>query len=119
MTLTGQADAEGIRRCNAELIADPRFRAGMLVLIDADDLDTGTIDDAQIESATGAVAERDWAFPPRAIAIVAAEPSVVEVLRQWRAHLGGSKSHRRLFTTRPEALDWLAEQRDAGVQRAG
>jgi hypothetical protein len=116
ITLSGEADVATIARCERELTSDERYRTGLAILCDCTQLKTwGLVHEAVIEAAARPVSRRDFERPPRALAFVAADEKGASDLRLWRAHLGGSKSRRRIFTSREDALDWLREKRDQPV----
>ena len=110
ITASGVADVKGYLRMYDELVADPRFRAGMLILVEQSGLDLSHCSDDEIEQIADSLAERDWKFPPRAVAIVAATPESAEGARLGIVFLGGSQSRRRLFESREQALTWLGER---------
>jgi hypothetical protein len=109
ITMRGAVDALGLKRLNDALVADPRFRPGMAILVDVTELDTSRLDETQLFVGVGPVVERDAAAPPRAVAIVASDAETFAKAIHYRAHLGGSASRRRVFTDRDEALAWLRE----------
>ena len=111
ITASGIADIEGYLRMYADLVEDPRFRSDMLILVEQSALDLSRCSNEAIEQIAISLAERDWRFPPRAVAIVASTRESSEGARMGIAFLGGSQSHRRLFTSRAEALTWLNEHR--------
>ena len=110
-TFSGVADLAGFRRYSEELASDPRFRAGMMILVEASALDTSQMSIESVQAASEPMIERDWKYPPLAIAIVAPDPRTFEDASQSRAHQGGSGSNRRVFRSREAALSWLEEQR--------
>lgn len=65
----------GFQLSNEELTSDPRFRAGMTILVDATALNTSELRAGQLESAARPLAERDWEYPPLAVAVIAPDPS--------------------------------------------
>jgi hypothetical protein len=71
ITASGVADVEGYVRMYADLVDDPRFRADMLILVEQSALDLSRCSNEEIEQIATSLAERDWRFPPRAVAIVA------------------------------------------------
>jgi hypothetical protein len=111
VTLTGVATPVDFHRYNEALSADPRFRTGMTILVDASALDASQLAEEELRAAASPLAERDWLHPPLAIAVVAPDPETFSALRLGQAHLGGSGARRRTFTTIDEALAWLSEQR--------
>jgi hypothetical protein len=111
ITMRGAVDAAGLRRLNDALIADPRFRPEMAILVDVTGLDTSQLDEEELFAGVGPVVERDASAPPRAVAIVAPDAETFAKAVHYRAHLGGSASRRRVFMDRDEALAWLRESR--------
>jgi hypothetical protein len=74
-------------------------------------LETAELSDDQVEAISGMMVERDWEYPPAAIALIAPDDNGRRILMSYRAHLGGSKSKREVFGNREEALAWLTELR--------
>jgi hypothetical protein len=107
ITTSGIADVEGSRRLTYALASDPRYRAGMLLLVDHSDLEMSRLSDLDLERIAAAITESDWNLPPRAVAIVASNLETHVRAREAVAHLGGSRSNRRVFGSREEALAWL------------
>jgi hypothetical protein len=110
VTTFGIADVDGSRRLYAALASDPLYRAGMLILADHSALEMSRLTDLDLERIAAAITESDWSLPPRAVAIVASNMETHLRAREAVAHLGGSRSNRRVFTSRDEALAWLGEQ---------
>jgi hypothetical protein len=111
ITLSGYADRVGLHRLNAELSADPRFLPGLAVLVDASALDTSHLTDEALADAAGLIVERDWETQPLAIAILAPDADTFATAARYRAHLGGSRSRREVFSNDVEAAAWLREQK--------
>ena len=111
IALSGRADAAGLRRLNAELIDDSRFRAGVAILVDLSELEAADFTPETLQDATESILERDWRAEPLAVAIVAPAPETFEMAGLFRAHLGGSRSKRGVFTNHAEAVAWLRDQR--------
>jgi hypothetical protein len=109
-TVSGLADVAGLRELVRTVAGDERYRAGLLLLYELSALDMSRLSDRELERVTATVMERDWISQPRAVAIVAAGKTV-EIARIAIAHLGGSSSGRRLFTSRDDAVAWLATMR--------
>jgi hypothetical protein len=110
--LTGRADVPGLRRLNEALTHDPRFRAGLAILVDTSDLDVSGLTAEAIEVITEPVVERDWSALPLAEAIVAPNEATSATAALYRAFLGGSRSRRAIFASHEEATAWLREQRE-------
>ena len=112
VTQRGAADLRSLRQFNADLVGHPRYRGGLLILFENSDLDLSGLSDAELEETAIDVIERDWDASPRAVAIVAPDPQTHARERQIVAHLGGSRSRRRIFTSGEAAVAWLRDQRD-------
>ena len=106
----GVPTAAEFAKLNEQLLSDSRFRAGVTILVDCTALDTSGMSDEDVQELTEPMVQRDWHFPPSAVAIIAPGDRIFESARSYRAHLGGSRSHRQVFRSRAEAEAWLAEQ---------
>jgi hypothetical protein len=111
ITASGSADPAGFNLMNQKLVSDPRFRAGMAILVDNSALDQTRLSDRDLQEVAEPIMERDWNFPPRAIAIVAPSPRAFEIAGRAVASMGALGSHRRVFHSRDEALAWLRVQK--------
>jgi hypothetical protein len=107
VTASGVADVASLRELVRTIAGDERYRAGLLLLYELSGLDMSQLSDRELEQVTATVMERDWILQPRAVAIVVAGKTI-EAARIAIAHLGGSSSGRRLFTSRDDAVAWLA-----------
>jgi hypothetical protein len=110
IAVQGVPTAAEFAKLNEELIGDSRFHAGLRMLVDCSALDTSELSAEDVQQLTEPMVMRDWHFPPLAVAIVAPDDRTFESARAYRAHLGGSRSNRQVFRTRPEAEAWLTEQ---------
>jgi hypothetical protein len=110
MALSGVPTDEGFRLLNEWLTADPRFRAGLRILVDCSALDTTGLSSAEVQTLSEPMVMRDWHYPPTAVAIIAPNEETSRAVREYRAHLGGSRSNRHVFDDRSEAVAWLKEQ---------
>jgi hypothetical protein len=112
ITMSGTADIDCFRRVTAELVADPRFRAGMAILVDHSDLDPTPLSNGDVPEASDPLLERDWNFPPKAVAIVVRPtPHALELAERGVAHMSVLNRPRRVFRSRDEAVRWLRELR--------
>jgi hypothetical protein len=110
VTTFGIADVHGSRRLYAALASDPGYRSGMLILADHSALEMSQLSDLDLERIAAVISESDWSLPPRAVAIVAPDLESQTRAREAVAHLGGSRSNRRVFGSRDEAIAWLGKQ---------
>ena len=109
VTTSGDADVPGFKRLMAALVSDERYRSDLAILIDHTALNLSTLSDGDVEAIAEAGLEVEWSYPARAVAMVAS-PKDLERARMVFAHLGGSKSGRRVFGSRDEAVAWLGGQ---------
>lgn len=105
-TLSGTPTVDDFRTLAQEVMADPRFRSNMLHLVDCTGLAVIENEDILLDE-MGPLAERDWTYPPQAVAIVAPQPGMYERAVFARAHLGGSLVNREVFADRATAQLWL------------
>lgn len=110
IAVTGVPTAAEFAKLNEQLLGDPRFRAGLRMLVDCSALETSTLGAEDVQRLTEPMVMRDWHYPPLAVALIAPDDRTFEVARSYRAHLGGSRSNRQVFRSRAEAETWLAEQ---------
>ena len=110
IAVSGVPTAAEFALVNEQLIGDPRFGAGLKMLVDCAGLDTTGLSPEDVQRLTEPMVMRDWHYPPLAVALVAPDDPTFDAARAYRAHLGGSRSNRQVFRTRAEAEAWLAEQ---------
>ena len=113
ITLFGVASPGGFLRFNEARLSDQRFREGLLILLDASDLDTSQMTESMFQAAVEPMLERERLFPLLGLAILAPDEQTFKDAILTRAHLGGSGSRRGVFASREAALTWLGEQRAA------
>jgi hypothetical protein len=111
ITLSGAPTPDTFVKLNKRLTEDPKFRSGMTILADLAALDASELPVGEVQSLAELVVERDWYRMPSAVAIIAPDQQTFDAALLFRAHLGGSKSNRRVFRSRVEAIAWLEEQR--------
>jgi hypothetical protein len=99
---------------NETLVADPRFRAGLTMLVDVAGLEYDGISAEELQALSAPMLMRDWQYPSAAVAIVSPGGPTYDHVQRYRAHVGGSRSNRRVFSSREEAVAWLAEKKDSG-----
>lgn len=109
--LAGLASPAALREFTNQLEADPRFRAGLTLLVDVSGLEAGTLTEATLTALGEHVAARDSQTALLAVAIVADDPEIQKRARVYRATVGGSRSNRQIVSSRAEGLAWLEEQR--------
>ena len=110
MAISGAPTQEGLRLLNERLTEHPRFRAGLRILVDCSAIDTSGLSSQAVQAFSEPMVMRDWTYAPTAVAIIAPDEETSRAVREYRAHLGGSRSNRHLFGNRAEAVAWLKEQ---------
>lgn len=111
VTASGMADVAGFLRVNDKLKSDLRFRSDLAILYDFTELDMSRLSEGATEQVAGPITARDWDTPPGPVALIVSSPEARDWVRLAIAHLGGTKSGRRVFTSHEDALVWLGEQR--------
>src|SRR5687768_11903644 len=108
---SGTADVAGFKSLTAELVSHPGFRAGMAILVDNSALDETQMSERDALEAMQPMLERDWNFPPTAVAVVVSTPHSFERAGLAAEYMGVLKAPRGIFYSREEALDWLRRQK--------
>jgi hypothetical protein len=109
-TLRGVPTEDGFRLLNERVTSDPRFRAGLTILVDCSALNTTGLSREDLQRLSKHMLMRDWDYPPGPVALIAPDEETFNKIQEFRAHLGGSKSNRQLFKNRADAVAWLEEQ---------
>jgi hypothetical protein len=110
ITTSGPATLESFLEMNAALLSDPRFRAGMLILVDHSDLDVTPLLQDEVASIGYNIARRGEHFAGTVAAIVCGTREAFGLLRIAQAHAAPSPLRSEVFYDRDEALRWLRMQ---------
>jgi hypothetical protein len=110
MSVSGVPTPAGFALLNERLVSDPRFSAGLKMLVDVSGIDSSSLSENDVQMLSAPIVVRDWEYPPAAVAIIAPDERTYNDVRLYRAHMGGSKSNRKVFRSRQEALAWIEEQ---------
>lgn len=108
---SGVASRKGFIRLNHELVANPRWRPGMTVLVDHTALDTSLLTGADVDAISDAVIELDDRFGPAAIAVVAADPFMRGLSEVSARYVAPSQPVFGSFSSHDQALQWLEAQK--------
>jgi hypothetical protein len=111
MSVSGFPTLPELERFNEALVSDPRFRAGLTMIVDVAGLESDGISAEELQRLSAPQMMRDWQYPPAAVAIVAAAAPTYDHVQRYSAHTGGSRSNRRVFSSREEAVAWLEERK--------
>jgi hypothetical protein len=110
VTTSGAASAEGLIGFVLELIADPRFRPGMAVLVDHSALDSRPLEPEDIQSLSRAVLQRDRLIGPSRVAIVVPDSLTFGYARMYELYADDAQLCSRVFYSRAEAVSWLVAE---------
>jgi hypothetical protein len=113
MSVSGVPTLAELERFNEALVSDPRFRAGLTMLVETA-IESDGISAEELQALSAPQVMRDWQYPPAAVAIIAPGGPTYDHAQRYRAHTGGSRSNRRVFSTREEAVAWLEELKGDG-----
>jgi hypothetical protein len=109
MSVSGVPTLPELELFNEALVSDPRFRAGLTMLVDTAGLESDGISADELQTLSAPQVMRDWQYPPAAVAIITPTGPTYDHAQRYRAHTGGSRSNRRVFSSRAEAIAWLEE----------
>jgi hypothetical protein len=110
ITASGAADPAAFVLMSDRLMSDPRFRPGLMFLIDVSAVDVTELPQSDVEEIAELGSVNTWHYPPRAVAMVATNPLTLAQTQVAIAHMGGRKSGHRAFATRDEAISWLRDE---------
>jgi hypothetical protein len=85
------------------------------MLVDVAGLEYSGISVEELQALSMPMLMRDWRYPLAAVAIVSPVGPAYDHVQRYRAHVGGSKSNRRVFGTRAEAVAWLGSKKESGA----
>lgn len=111
ITTSGKASLDGFKRMSETLASDPRFRAGLAILMDHCALSRDGMSEDDRRKAAEHIMDRDWTFPPKAIAIVVPDRHAFDLAELALTYLSVLETRRRIFLSHDEALGWLREQK--------
>jgi hypothetical protein len=108
ITTFGMADADGLIGFVRDLVANPRFRPGMLILVDHMSIDASKLTGADVRAQAGVVK-----LGPSKVAIVVPTPLTFGYARMYEHHAAETQLHSRVFYSRRDALAWLESERSS------
>jgi hypothetical protein len=107
ITTDGVANADGFLRLNRAMVADPRFRPGMTILVDHSALDTRQLSEDDLRETAGSfVAMRERIASSR-IAFVVADKTTARKTDRARRYAQPMETEMRGFYSRTDAMSWL------------
>jgi hypothetical protein len=113
ITTFGMADADGLIGFVRDLVANPRFRPGMLILVDHMSIDASKLTGADVRAQAGVVVGLSEKLGPSKVAIVVPTPLTFGYARMYEHHAAETQLHSRVFYSRRDALAWLESERSS------
>lgn len=105
--IEGRVTTEEVLQYRRDLLADPAFRPGMSVLVDATTADTTAISGSALESiAENLVALSPGAAPGR-LAVVVESNATFGLARRYEVLTEGAPTRVRAFRDEAEAMEWI------------
>ena len=104
---SGPATAAGLIGFVSDLVADPRFRPGMSILVDHTELDARPLTGADVRAMAETVIQLDERIGRSKVAILVPNPLTFGYARMYELHAAETQLHSRVFYSRDEALGWL------------
>lgn len=111
ITTFGPASAEGLTAFLMELVSNPRFRPGMLILADHTGLDPTTVTAAEVRAQAEIVVGLNGQIGASKIAIVVPSPLAFGWARMYELSAEAAQAESNVFYSRSDALAWLEAQR--------
>jgi len=106
-TTSGAATAEGFRRGIQALVDDPRFRAGMPILVDHTALDVSGLAPNDVRAIGDFTASLGVEIGPSAVAVVVPNTLAFGFVRMGEMQANQPGLTVRIFYSRAEAVEWL------------
>ena len=119
ITTSGPASAEGLLDFVKDLVGDPRFRPGMLILVDHMAIDPTTITATDVRAQADTVIRLDDRIGPSKVAIVVPNPLAFGYARMYELHAARAQVESQVFYSRNEALAWLETMRASPEGESG
>ena len=113
ITTFGLADAEGLIGFVRDLVANPRFRPGMLILADHLSIDASRLTGADVRAQASVVVGLAEQLGRSKVAIVVPTPLTFGYARMYEHHAVETQLESRVFYSRRDALAWLESERSS------
>ena len=118
ITTSGLADADGLIGFVRDLVASPRFRPGMFILVDHMSIDASRLTGADVRAQASVVVTLAQRLGPSKVAIVVPTPLTFGYARMYEHHAAESQVDSRVFYSRRDALAWLESERTVAPRPA-
>jgi hypothetical protein len=107
---SGRADLAGFQRLHQDVVADPRYRRGMPLLVDHAGLELSALTPEEVRDVGLALADVAGQLGPSTMAVVVADATAWGLVRTIESHADQPQLHTRVFYGRREAVEWLRAQ---------
>jgi hypothetical protein len=108
VTTSGSANVNGLIGFVTDLVADPRYRPGMCILVDHTALDARSLRTADIQALADTVVRLDNEIGASRVAIVVPNALTFGFARMYELRASRAQVRSRVFYSRADALAWLA-----------
>jgi hypothetical protein len=110
LTTSGVARVEDFRTMSEALVGDPRFRAGMPILIDHTSLDASVLTPTDVRTIGEFVATIGERLGPSSIAVVVPDKLTFGFVRMGEMRANQPQLNVKIFYSLPEAVEWLQQK---------
>jgi hypothetical protein len=118
ITTSGLASVEGLIGFVTDLVANPRYRPGMSILVDHTALDARPLTATDIRTFAMEVVRFDEQIGPSRVAIVVPDPLTFGFARMYELYAESAAVRSRVFYAASDAHAWL-ESGDAPDEQPG
>jgi hypothetical protein len=110
VTTSGVARVEDFRKMSEALVDDPRFEAGMPILIDHTSLDASVLTPTDVRAIGEFVATIGDRIGPSSIAVVVPDKLTFGFVRMGEMRANQPQLNVSIFYSLPEAVQWLEQK---------
>jgi hypothetical protein len=110
LTTSGVARVDDFRTMSEALVDNPRFRAGMPILIDHTSLDASVLTATDVRAIGAFVATIGERLGPCSIAVVVPDKLTFGFVRMGEMRANQPQLNVRIFYSLPEAVQWLHQK---------
>ena len=109
----GAASLEGFRQGIKTLVDDPRFEAGMAILVDHTSLDVTSLDPNDVRSIGEYTASLGKQIGPSSVAVIVLDQVTFGFVRMGESYANQPQLSVKVFYSLPAGIEWLRTQTPA------
>ena len=113
LTTAGAASLEGFRQSIKALVDDPRFEAGMAILVDHTSLDVTPLDPSDVRAIGEYTASLGERVGPSLVAVIVPDQLTFGFVRMGESYANQPQLSVKVFYSRSEGVEWLRTQTPA------